>query len=140
AVLVSRHLPTADGGACGAANFRKAGADWMRGAFGDSGAGDARLSAGLHAKGAADRGWCAGAHDASRASTLRQLAGRCNDRETAVAPRNFSLHRQTLLRVPRYRIYLVLYGGVGLSVVIATILRLSVVDGVVRAEISADGM
>lgn len=47
---------------------------------------------------------------------------------------------QTLLRVPRYRIYLVLYGGVGLSVVIATILRLSVVDGVVRAEISADGM
>jgi hypothetical protein len=47
---------------------------------------------------------------------------------------------QTLLRVPRYRIYLVLYGGVGLSVVIASILRLTVVDGVVHAEISADGM
>ena len=30
---------------------------------------------------------------------------------------------QTLMRVPRYRIYLVLYGGVGLSVVTAMVLR-----------------
>jgi len=47
---------------------------------------------------------------------------------------------QTMFRVPRYRIYLVLYGGVGLSVVIATILRLSVVGGQVKAEVSADGV
>jgi hypothetical protein len=47
---------------------------------------------------------------------------------------------QTMLRVPRYRIYLVLYGGVGLSVVIATILRFSVEGGQVKAAVSADGV
>jgi hypothetical protein len=47
---------------------------------------------------------------------------------------------QTMFRVPRYRIYLVLYGGVGLSVVIATILRFNIVAGQVHAEISADGV
>ncbi len=47
---------------------------------------------------------------------------------------------QTMLRVPRYRIYLVLYGGVGLSVVIATILRFTVEGGRVKAEVSADGV
>jgi hypothetical protein len=47
---------------------------------------------------------------------------------------------QTMLRVPRYRIYLVLYGGVGLSVVIATILRFTVTAGRVTAEVSADGV
>jgi hypothetical protein len=47
---------------------------------------------------------------------------------------------QTMLRVPRYRIYLVLYGGVGLSVVIATILRFTVEGGQVKAEVSADGV
>jgi len=47
---------------------------------------------------------------------------------------------QTLLRVQRYRIYLVLYGGVGLSVVVASVLRLTVAGGQVRVEISADGM
>lgn len=47
---------------------------------------------------------------------------------------------QTLLRVPRYRIYLVLYGGVGLSVVVAGILRLTVVHRSVHVEISADGL
>ena len=36
---------------------------------------------------------------------------------------------QTLLRVPRYRIYLVLYGGVGLSVVVATVLRFTIQRG-----------
>jgi hypothetical protein len=44
------------------------------------------------------------------------------------------------MRVQRYRIYLVLYGGVGLSIVVAAILRLSVVHGHVRIEISPDGM
>jgi hypothetical protein len=52
----------------------------------------------------------------------------------------FHFISQTLLRVPRYRIYLVLYGGVGLSVVAATILRLSIVDHHVRMELSPDGM
>jgi hypothetical protein len=47
---------------------------------------------------------------------------------------------QTMFRVPRYRIYLVLYGGVGLSVVIATILRFKVVGGQVHADVSSDGV
>jgi hypothetical protein len=47
---------------------------------------------------------------------------------------------QTILRVQRYRIYLVLYGGVGLSVVVASVLRLIVEHGLVRTQISADGV
>jgi hypothetical protein len=47
---------------------------------------------------------------------------------------------QTLFRVPRYRIYLVLYGGVGLSIVIASVLRFSVVHHHVRAMVSAGGL
>ena len=47
---------------------------------------------------------------------------------------------QTLLRVPRYRIYLVLYGGVGLSVVVATVLRFTVHGQHLNAEVSADGI
>ena len=47
---------------------------------------------------------------------------------------------QTILRVQRYRIYLVLYGGVGFSIVVASILRFEVVHGQVRMEISADGI
>jgi hypothetical protein len=52
----------------------------------------------------------------------------------------FHFISQTLLRVQRYRIYLVLYGGVGLSVVVASVLRLSVRHGQVRFEVSADGV
>lgn len=52
----------------------------------------------------------------------------------------FHFINQTLLRVPRYRIYLVLYGGVGLSVLIATVLRLEVIHGRLHAEASADGI
>ena len=47
---------------------------------------------------------------------------------------------QTLLRVPRYRIYLVLYGSVGASVVAATVLRFAVAQGRLHAEISALGL
>jgi hypothetical protein len=47
---------------------------------------------------------------------------------------------QTLQRVPRYQIYLVMCGGVGVSVVIATILRLQVVRGQIEWSISADGI
>jgi hypothetical protein len=52
----------------------------------------------------------------------------------------FHFINQTLLRLPRYRIYLVLYGGVGLSVLIATVLRLDVEHGHLRSEASADGI
>lgn len=47
---------------------------------------------------------------------------------------------QTLLRVPRYRIYLVLYGSVGLSLVTATILRFSALRGQVHLETTAAGL
>lgn len=47
---------------------------------------------------------------------------------------------QTLLRVPRYRIYLVLYGGVGLSVVAASVLRFSMQGNHLRVGVSADGI
>lgn len=52
----------------------------------------------------------------------------------------FHFINQTLLGVPRYRIYLVLCGGVGLSVLIVTVLRLTVIDGQLHAEASADGI
>jgi hypothetical protein len=47
---------------------------------------------------------------------------------------------QTLLRVPRYRIYLVLYGGVGLAVVTASVLRLTAMHDHLHVSISADGL
>jgi hypothetical protein len=47
---------------------------------------------------------------------------------------------QSLFRIQRYRIYLVLYGGVGLSVVVASVFRLSVAHGQVRTEVSPDGI
>lgn len=47
---------------------------------------------------------------------------------------------QTLQRVPRYQIYLAMYGGVGFSVVIATILRLGVRNGHIAFAISSDGL
>jgi hypothetical protein len=52
----------------------------------------------------------------------------------------FHFINQTLLRVQRYRIYLVLYGGVGLSVVAATILRVTIAQQQVRLEVSPDGI
>jgi len=52
----------------------------------------------------------------------------------------FHFISQTVLRVQRYRIYLVLYGGAGLSVLAATILRLTVVRGTVRVEVAGDGL
>jgi len=52
----------------------------------------------------------------------------------------FHFISQTVLRVPRYRIYLVLYGGVGLSVVATAILRFAVVNDTVQIAVSADGI
>jgi hypothetical protein len=47
---------------------------------------------------------------------------------------------QTIVRVPRYRIYLVLYCGVGLALVTAAILRLDIQQAHLFAGFSADGM
>jgi hypothetical protein len=52
----------------------------------------------------------------------------------------FHFISQTLLRVQRYRIYLVLYGGAGLSVLAATILRLTVAHGQVRIAVTVDDL
>lgn len=52
----------------------------------------------------------------------------------------FHFISQTILRVPRYRIYLVLYGGVGLSVVTATLLRFTAVRHQIHVDVSADGI
>lgn len=90
---------------------------------------------------------------------IRQLvegAGATGRSYRAFAPLNALLHAtilrrpirravfhfisQTILRVPRYRIYLVLYCGVGLAVVTATILRLGIVQHQVRASVSPEGI
>ena len=91
-----------------------------------------------------------------RVRFLLEGASTTQKRNRMVAPLNSAIHavlvrrpigravfhfiNQTLLRVPRYRIYLVLYGGVGLSLLIATVLRLSVENGKLQAEASADGI
>src|SRR5271165_3250040 len=52
----------------------------------------------------------------------------------------FHFISQTILRVPRYRIYLVLYFGVGFALVVASILRLDVRRGHLEGAYSADGI
>lgn len=47
---------------------------------------------------------------------------------------------QNLLRVPRYRIVLVLYGGAGLALVLASALRIVVEHGRMLAVLSPDGL
>ncbi len=47
---------------------------------------------------------------------------------------------QTLIRVPRYRIYLVLYCGVGLSVITASVLRFATHHNHLRIAIDPDGL
>lgn len=79
----------------------------------------------------ATRGWIERPlHAAINATLVRQ----------AVRRAVFHFISGTLLRVQRYRIYLVLCGGVGLSVVTASILRLTVVHSQIRAEVSSDGI
>jgi hypothetical protein len=93
---------------------------------------------------------------ARRVRALVEGAGARSVRNIAVAPLHGLLHTtivrvpvrraifhfigQTMLRVPRYRIYLVLYGGVGLSVVAATVLRFSMEGQQLRLSFSADGI
>jgi hypothetical protein len=52
----------------------------------------------------------------------------------------FHFISRTILRVPRYRIYLVLYGGVGVSLLAAGLLRFTVSHHHVSFVISADGI
>ena len=52
----------------------------------------------------------------------------------------FHFVSQTLPRVPRYRIYLVLYGGVGLSVVASSILRVDTIHQHIRIAVSPEGI
>ena len=47
---------------------------------------------------------------------------------------------QTLFRIPRYRIYLVLYGGVGLSVLTAAVLRFSMTGQHLQVSVDPDGI
>lgn len=47
---------------------------------------------------------------------------------------------QTLLRVPRYRIYLALYGGVGAALVVATVVRIAVIHGHIHLQVATSGM
>jgi hypothetical protein len=59
---------------------------------------------------------------------------------TPVGRAVFHFIGQTILRVPRYRIYLVLYGGVGLSWVAVTVLRLRTSDQQLHFSINPDGL
>jgi hypothetical protein len=52
----------------------------------------------------------------------------------------FHFITQSIMRVQRYRIYLVLYGGVGLSIVVASILRFTIVHSEVHMDVSSDGI
>jgi len=59
---------------------------------------------------------------------------------TPVGRAVFHFIGQTMLRVPRYRVYLVLYGGVGLSWVAATVFRLRVSHQQLHFTIDPDGL
>jgi hypothetical protein len=77
-------------------------------------------------------------------------------RSTLAAPWNRILHEtlvrvparraifhfisQTLFRVQRYRIYLVMYAGLCVSLIAATVLRVRVEEGRINLEFSPDGM
>lgn len=47
---------------------------------------------------------------------------------------------QTLLRIQRYRIYLIMYGGLGLSLILANIFQLKIQSGHLHVGISSQGL
>jgi hypothetical protein len=47
---------------------------------------------------------------------------------------------QTLLRVSRYRIYLVMYGGLGVALIVASACRLNLAHGTIRFAFSPEGL
>jgi hypothetical protein len=78
-----------------------------------------------------------------RRTTLARWMGRVTNAVVVRLPQRratFHFVTQTIFRVPRYRIYLVLYGGVGLSIVIASVLRFAVTNGSVEVLVSAGGL
>ncbi len=93
---------------------------------------------------------------ARRVRALVEGAASRSTRNAVAAPLNALLHvtavrppvrraifhfiGQTLFRVPRYRIYLVLYGGVGLSVITAAVLRFSMKGDQLQVGVDADGI
>ncbi len=52
----------------------------------------------------------------------------------------FHFINQTLFRVQRYRIYLVMYAGLCVSLIVATVLRMQVEQGRISLDFSPDGM
>jgi hypothetical protein len=78
-----------------------------------------------------------------RTSPLARWGGGIFDRAVLRRPLCRAVYwfiSQTLFRVQRYRIYLVLYCGVGLSVVVSTVFNLRVVRQEISWEILADGV
>ena len=91
-----------------------------------------------------------------RTRGLIQGSGARNTRSWVAIPINRFLHAtvlwipayraiyhfisQTLLRVQRYRIYLIMYGGVGLSLVAASVLRLDIGHRSIHIDFSSDGI
>ena len=52
----------------------------------------------------------------------------------------FHFISQTLFRVERYRIYLVMYAGLCVSLIASTVVRMQVEKGRIHLELSADGI
>ena len=91
-----------------------------------------------------------------RTRELIEGSGVRNTRSTLAAPFNWILHEtlvrvpvrravfhfisQTLFRVQRYRIYLVMYAGLCISLIAATLLRMEVLQGRIRLEFSPHGI
>jgi hypothetical protein len=47
---------------------------------------------------------------------------------------------QTLVRVPRYRMYLVMYGGLGVALILAGVVRVNIAHAHLHLALSADGL
>ena len=81
--------------------------------------------------------------DKSIAGSLGRRLRDAYDRTLMRSPVRRALYyfiSQTLFRLPRYRMYLVLYCGVGLSLVVSQLLSFRVVHQQVRLDVSADGV
>jgi hypothetical protein len=79
----------------------------------------------------------------SRTGPLARWLGGLFDRAFLRRPGRRAVHSfisQTLFRVPRYRIYLVLYCGVGLSIVVSTLFNFRVVHQHILLDVPADGV
>ncbi|MFZ0517394.1 MAG: hypothetical protein WAM20_10130 [Acidobacteriaceae bacterium] len=91
-----------------------------------------------------------------RTRELIEGSAACDTRSPLAAPFNRILHEtlvrvparraifhfisQTLFRVERYRIYLVMYAGLCVSLIASTVVRMQVEKGRIHLELSADGI